>query len=88
MTVLHMLMDILPYVAQVTLLLQKQDIDVAAVNPALIDLLNKVATAEKGSDIFQRELKEKFKQKRINMAQSKYRGEKLDLGGDLSKLST
>ena len=64
-------MDILPYVAQVSLLLQKQDIDVAAVNPALTDLLNKIATAEKGSAFFQRELKEKLEQKRINMAQSK-----------------
>ena len=52
-TVLHLLMDILPYVAQVSLLLQKQDIDVAAVNPALTDLLNKIATAEKGSAFFQ-----------------------------------
>ena len=88
--VLHLLMDILPHVAHLSLLLQKQDVDVAAVNPAVADLLSKIATAEKGSGFFQRELKEKLEQKKDkdgSIKELKYKGEKLDLGGDLSKLS-
>ena len=90
LTVLHMLMDVLPFVANVSLLLQKRDIDVAAVHPALKDLENKIATAEKGSGLYQKELKERLEQKKSkdgSIKELKYRGEKLDFGSELSKLS-
>ena len=39
------------------LLLHKQNIDVAAVNPAFIDLLNKIGTTVKESTLFNKDIK-------------------------------
>ena len=87
---MHFLLDILPHVAQLSLLLQKRDIDIAAVKPAVENLKNRVKSANNGSSYFQKELKDKLvqsKHKDGTVKELKFKGQKLDVGKDLSKLS-
>ena len=63
-------------------ILQKQDLDVAAVRPALTHIMNKIALAQKGKTNYQSELAEKItkiKDKHGNTTEVKYKGHKLSL---------
>ncbi|KAL8568827.1 hypothetical protein ACOMHN_035590 [Nucella lapillus] len=51
--VLAILMDILPSLAQLSMVLQKQDLDIACVQPALNGLKNKLKTARSGKAHYQ-----------------------------------
>lgn len=55
LSILHMLMDILPSVAQLSMVLQKQELDVATVKPAISGLLDKIKNVKKGHGHFQSE---------------------------------
>ena len=81
-SVLHLLMDILPPIANMSTILQKQDLDVAAVRPALTHIMNKIALVQKGKTNYQSELTEKItkiKDKHGNTTEVKYKGHKLSL---------
>ncbi|XP_046574757.1 transmembrane protein C17orf113-like [Haliotis rubra] len=58
---LHVLMDVLPSVAQMSLVFQKQDIDIAVVQPALNGLKNKLTLIKSGQSHYQAEFKEQIK---------------------------
>ena len=83
-----MFMDILPTVAQVGLVLQKQDVDIAAINPGLTDLKDKIKQAKKGKAFYQREFNEKLnvkKGKDETVKEVLLKGQKLELGGKTVK---
>lgn len=63
LAILHMLMDILPSVAQISMVLQKRDVDIAVVNPALEGLKEKIKITKKRKSHYQMELQEKLKKK-------------------------
>ena len=82
--ILFMFMDILPSVSQMSLVLQKQDIDIAAINPTLSDLKDKIKQAKKGKAFYQREFNEKLNVKKGKDEKVKevlFKGQKLELGG-------
>ena len=89
--ILYMFMDILPSVSQMSLILQKQDIDIAAINPALTDLKDKIKQAKKGKAFYQREFNEKLnikKGKDEKVREVLFKGQKMELGGkSLKQLS-
>ena len=81
--ILYMFMDILPSVSQMSLVLQKQDIDIAAINPALTDLKDKIKQAKKGKAFYQREFNEKLSVKKGKDEKVKevlFKGQKIELG--------
>ena len=55
-----MFIGILPSVSQMSHVLQKQDTYIAAINPALTDLKDKIKQAKKGKAFYQREFNEKL----------------------------
>ena len=88
--VMALMMDILPYVASVSTLLQKRDIDIAAVQPALDNLKEKITSAKKGRSPHQRDLSDDLVQKKDrngNVKQVKFKGHTLQLGENLSETS-
>ena len=58
---MHMMMDIIPHLSQLCLLLQKSDLDIAAIKPAIQNTLSSIQRAESGSTHNQAEMKEKLK---------------------------
>ena len=58
---MHMMMDIIPHLAQLCLLLQKSDLDIAAIKPAIQNTLTSIQRAESGSTPYQSELKTSLK---------------------------
>ncbi|KAL8591230.1 hypothetical protein ACOMHN_019206 [Nucella lapillus] len=58
--VLAILMDILPSLAQLSMVLQKQDLDIACVQPALNGVKNKLKTARSGKAHYQIDLLDKL----------------------------
>ena len=89
---LHLLLDILPHVAQLSLLFQKQNIDIAAVRPAIDTLKKKIKLAESGSSSSQTDLKDKLVQTKDKSDSNKvkalkFKGFNLTFGKDLSKTS-
>ena len=88
--VVYMLMDILPAVATMSMLLQKRDLDLSAVKPALSDLISKIRAAEKGKTHYQRELLEtlvKTKDEKGNTKHISLKKHKLDCGTSLKETS-
>ena len=60
-SVMHIMMDIIPHLSQLCLLLQKSDLDIAAVKPAIQNTLACIKKVESGDTVYQRELREKLK---------------------------
>ena len=60
-SVMHIMMDIIPHLSQPCLLLQKSDLDIAAVKPAIQNTLACIKKVESGDTVYQRELREKLK---------------------------
>lgn len=58
---MHMMMDIIPHLAQLCLLLQKSDLDIAAIKPAIQATLSSIQRAESGTTHYQSEMKGKLK---------------------------
>ncbi|XP_021339253.1 zinc finger protein 862-like [Mizuhopecten yessoensis] len=82
--VLYLLMDILPSVAQMSMVLQKQDIDVAAVKPAFEGLKDKIKLARRRKSHYQEELREKLKTKKAgDVTEVEMKGHQLDFGKKL-----
>ena len=80
LTTLYMMMDILPSVAQMSMSLQKQDVDVATVTPVLQGLKDKIKLAEKGDAFYQKEFQvklEKIKDDDGKTKEVKFKGQKL-----------
>lgn len=61
LAVLALLMDILPSMSQMSKVLQKQDLDISCVYPALSDLRDKLKLARKGTTHHQSGLKDSLK---------------------------
>ena len=55
LVILHMMMDILPSVSQLSLIFQKTDVDVSAIQPSVDSLKEKLKNVERGKGHFQRE---------------------------------
>ena len=88
--IMYMFMDILPSVSQMSLILQKQDIDIAAINPALSDLKDKIKQAKKGKAFYQREFTNKIsirKDKSEKVKEVVLKGHKLGLEKSLKEVS-
>lgn len=83
-SVLHLLMDILPSVAQMSMVLQKQDIDIAAVKPAFDGLKDKIKLAKRRKSHYQCELQEKLQMKENVPV---YKGNHLTVGSNLKDTS-
>ena len=86
LAILSMLMDVLPSVNQVSLLLQKRDLDIACLQPALKTLKEKIKKAKLGTAHYQSELMDKLdktKDKGKTIA-LKYRGKAIDFGDNVS----
>lgn len=80
--IMYMFMDILPSVSQMSLILQKQGIDIAVINPALSDLKEKIKLAKKGKAFYQREFSDKIsieKDKSEKVKEVLLKGHKLGL---------
>ena len=60
MNAMYLMVDILPDVAQLSLLLQKCDLNIASVKTTIENLKNRIKSPQNGSSYFQRELKEKL----------------------------
>lgn len=90
LAVLAMLMDILPAISHLCVIMQKQDLDIACVRPAVDNLLEKVKMAKKGTTHYQSELKEQLK-KTTNDAgrivELEYRKKKLVFTPSLKEVS-
>ena len=56
---LHFLMDVIPKVGELNLILQKTDLDVAAIHPAVSGLLDTIAKVQKGNSYYMNEFKQK-----------------------------
>ena len=86
--ILHMLLDILPSVAHMSLIFQKQDIDIAAVHPALADLKEKISSAKRNNSYYQREFMQRIVKKKDGdkVKEVTFRGQKLSIE-DMKKLS-
>lgn len=87
---ISMLMDILPAVAQVSMMLQKQDVDIAVTNAALSNLKDRIKLAKKGNTHYQSELLAKLEKKKDKDGITKevvYKGHKLDFGKRLKETS-
>ena len=88
--VLALLMGIFPSLSHMSLILQKQDLDIACVHPALTSLQDKIKHAKKATTHYQTELKEKLEMKKNDdgvIVEVKYRGKKLDFGTSLRSSS-
>lgn len=62
LAVIAILMDVLPAISQLVMVLQKSDLDIACVYPALDSLKKKIQNAKKGKTHFQEDLKDKLQQ--------------------------
>lgn len=90
LAVLHILMDILPSVATLSMVLQKKDIDIAAVNPALDGLKDKIKLAKKGKTHYQSEFVQKIEKKKDKEGKTSkivFKGHVLDFGKNLKDTS-
>lgn len=88
--VLAVLMDILPSLSHMCLILQKEDLDIACIQPALQNLQDKIKHVKKGNAHYQTELKEKLELKKNEdgvAVEVKYKGKKLDFGTSLRATS-
>jgi hypothetical protein len=86
--VLAMLMDILPYVSQMSMALQKRDLDISSVSSALKSLEERLETVAKGKTHYQSEFKDKLEKTRDSDGHTvtvKYKGKSLDFGSSMSK---
>ena len=80
LAVLAMLMDILPPVSHMSQILQKQDLDIAAVQPALDNLTSRIKRGKEGKNHHQTDLLDKLnvtKDKEGKAKEVKYRGKRL-----------
>ena len=84
---LHLLMDILPSLALMSLVLQKTDVDISSVRPALNGVIDTIKGAKAGSghskSYYQREFKEKkvvSKDKDGKVKSITFKGVKLGIG--------
>lgn len=90
LAVLALLMDVLPAVSQLVMVLQKTDLDIACVYPALDSLKKKVSNAKKGKMHFQTDLKEKLEKKKDDDGRTvelKYKKQKLEFGTSFTATS-
>ena len=67
---MHMMMDILPSVSQMSMILQKRDIDIAAINSALSGLKDIIKSAKKGKTHYQTELSENWSRQNMMLVLS------------------
>ena len=82
---MHMMMDILPSVSQMSMILQKRDIDIAAINPALSGLKDKIKAAKKGTTHYQTELSEKLVKTKDDagaVTSVKFKGQSISMSKD------
>ena len=82
---MHMMMDILPSVSQMSMILQKRDIDIAAINPALSGLKDKIKAAKKGTTHYQTELSEKLVKTKDDagaVTSVKFKGQRISMSKD------
>ena len=76
-------MDVLPSVAQLSMILQKDDLDISCVQPALAGLQVKIQEAKQGKTHYQQTLKGEPGKKRNKdgaLTQLKYKGKTLEFG--------
>ena len=84
--VLATLMDILPSLSKLSLILQKSDLDIACVQPAITNLLSKLAQAKEGNGFHQQDFRDKLKIKRNSdgkVTEVKFKGKALHFEPDM-----
>ena len=90
LAILCLLMDILPTLSQLSMQLQKRDLDIASVHPALRTVESEVKKAKTGSSYYQQKLLEGLVKKRDKdgvLIEVKYKGKMLEFDGDMRKVT-
>ena len=65
-SIMYLMMDIIPYLSQLCLVLQKSDVDIAAIKPAIENTLECIKRAQQCKTHYQNVLKENLKEVKLN----------------------